>query len=272
MADKLGILAGGGVLPRMIVDACRETGREFFVIAFEGHAEPAVTANAPHAWIPLGAGGRIMEALRGQNVREVVMAGRIERPSLTGLRPDWRTLRFLMRIGRKGMGDDRMLRHVIEEFEAEGFRVVGVDSILHDVRPASGRLGRHAPDDSAQRDIERGVEVLRAISAVDVGQATVVQDGLVLGVEAIEGTDALLERCGALRRDGAGGVLVKIPKVGQEARIDLPTIGPETVRGAAAAGLRGIAVKAGGVIMLDQAELIRLSDESGLLMVAFYSE
>ena len=130
-------------------------------------------------------------------------------------------------------------------------------------------LGATSPDAVASRDIARGIEVLDAVSAADVGQAVVVQDGIVLGVEAAEGTDALLSRCGRLKREGPGGVLVKKRKTGQETRVDLPTIGPETIRGAAAAGLRGVAIEADGVLILDRDETVRLAEEAGLFVHVF---
>jgi DUF1009 family protein len=272
MTGKLAIVAGGGDLPRMLVDACRAAGREFVVIAFTGHADPAALRDVPHVWLRLGAVGRGLAILREEGVEDVVMAGAVRRPSLVSLRPDWRAVRFLMKLGRRGIGDDGLLRRIVREFEEEGFRVVGADEILTNLTSSPGTLGMVEPDAAAMHDIARGIEVLRIISGADVGQAVVVQDGIVLGVEAVEGTDALLSRCDGLRREGPGGVLVKMRKTGQETRVDLPTIGPETVRGAAAAGLRGIAVEAGGVLILDQAETIRLAGEAGLFVHVFGEE
>lgn len=269
MTGRLAIVAGGGDLPRMLVEACRAAGREVFVIALAGQAEAAVTDGVPHAWLRLGAAGRALEIVRRQNIAEIVMAGKVVRPSLVSLRPDWRAVRFLMKLGRRGVGDDGLLRAIVREIESEGIRVVGPDDILTDLKQNEGTLGAVAPDASALRDVSRGRDVVCALSAADVGQAVVVQDGIVLGVEAVEGTDALLSRCATLRREGPGGVLVKMRKSGQETRVDLPTIGPETVRGAAAAGLRGIAVEADGVLILDRDETVRLADAAGLFLHAF---
>lgn len=253
----------------MLIEACRASGREFFVIALTGQADPSIGDGVPHDWIRLGAAGRAVDILREQDVDEVVMAGRVVRPSLVSLRPDWRAARFLMKLGRKGLGDDGLLRGIVQEFEEGGIRVIGPDDILTDLKHREGTLGTAAPDASASQDIARGMEILLALSAADVGQAVVVQDGIVLGVEAVEGTDALLSRCAGLRREGPGGVLVKMCKSGQETRVDMPTIGPETVRGAAAAGLRGIAVEADGVLILDRDETVRVADAAGLFLHVF---
>jgi DUF1009 family protein len=268
MACKLGIIAGGGTLPRLLIDACRASGRDFHVFALEGQASGGTVDGVAHDWYRFGQAGAALKRARELDIRDVVLAGTVVRPSFSSLRPDWRTLSFLMRLGRAGIGDDGLLRRIVAAIEEEGFTVVGADSLLDGLKPAPGCLGRHRPDEDAEADIERGRAVLSAMSAVDVGQAVVVQQGMVLGVEAIEGTDALLDRCAALRRDGAGGVLVKMAKRNQERRIDLPTIGPETVRRAAAAGLRGIAVGANATIVVGRDEVVRLADEGGLFVIA----
>jgi UDP-2,3-diacylglucosamine hydrolase len=159
------------------------------------------------------------------------------------------------------------LTAVIREFEGEGFRVIGADHLLGSALATAGPLGRHLPDAQAEDDIALGFRVVRALGMLDIGQAAVVQQGLVLGVEAIEGTDALIARCAALRREGPGGVLVKAPKPGQERRADLPTIGRRTVEGAAAAGLRGIAVEAGASFVIDRAVVAAAADRAGLFVV-----
>lgn len=200
------------------------------------------------------------------------MAGPVRRPTLRELAPDWRTARFFARLGLKALGDDSLLKAVIAELEGEGFRVVGLHSILGDILAQEGVWGRHRPDDQATADIERGLRVGLALGAFDVGQSVVVQQGIVLGVEAIEGTDALLERCGTLGRGGPGGVLVKLAKPGQERRVDLPTIGPQTVRNCAAAGLRGIAVEAGSAIVVNRDAVITAADAAGMFVCGVRAE
>ena len=272
MADSrpgpLGIVAGSGALPRRLVESCRAAGREVFVLALEGEAEPATVDGVPHAWCRIGAAARGFELLHANAVTELVLAGAVRRPSLSALRPDWRAAKFFARVGYRALGDDGLLSAVIKELEGEGFRVVGVDDLLDaDAMLPAGRLGRLQPDARAEADIEHGLRLARAIGALDIGQAVVVQQGLVLGVEAIEGTDGLLRRCGALRRAGPGGVLVKTAKPGQEQRVDRPTIGVRTVILAAEAGLRGIAAEAGATLILDRAEVIRAANEAGLFVV-----
>lgn len=268
MPGKLGIIAGGGDLPGLVAAACRAQGRPFHILALSGHADPAVIgSDAPQDWIRIGEAGTGFERLRRAGVVEVMMIGPVRRPSLKELAPDLRTVRFFARVGLKALGDDGLLRAVAAELEGEGFKVVGVDEVLADCLAVPGAYGSLSPDDQAEADIVRAVEVARGLGALDVGQAVVVQQGIVLGVEAVEGTDALIRRCGPLARDGLGGVLVKMKKPGQDRRIDLPTVGPDTLAEAAAAGLRGVAVEAGGALVLGGKALGAEADRLGLFLV-----
>ncbi len=272
MAGKLAVLAGGGPLPEQVVGAARAAGREVFVLAFEGETDPAVVEGVPHQWVALGAVGRTLKALHAAAAEDVVMIGPVRRPSLATMKLDWRGLQVLTRLGLglgqgAGFGDDRLFKAIVGELEAEGFRVVGADEVIDELLAPAALLTRAEPDEVAARDIAQGVEVATRLGELDVGQAVVVQQGLVLGVEAVEGTDQLLARCAGLRRDGPGGVLVKLKKPKQERRADLPTIGPGTVRAAAAAGLAGIAVQAGHCLIIDRPRVVEAADRAGLFVI-----
>lgn len=267
MTSKLGILAGGGALPGRLVDLCRREKRACFVLAFEGHTDPASVAGAEHAWLRLGSAASGIEILRQAGVAELVMAGAVNRPSLADLKPDLGTARWLARIGIGSSGDDGLLRSIIRALEAEGFAVRGIDEVMTGLIAEAGTYGRIDPDEAAWVDIERGVAVAKALGAADVGQSVVVQQGLVLAVEALEGTDAMLSRAAELRRGGPGGVLVKVTKPQQDRRADLPSIGPCTVEGSARAGLKGIAIEARGVLIIDREAIIHAADAAGLFVV-----
>ena len=267
-ARTLGILAGGGPLPGRVAAAAAASGRAVFLVGFEGFAEAAVLAPFPHAMARLGAAGRILGLLRQHRCADLVLVGPVKRPSIFDLRPDAEGARVLARIGRAAFaGDDGLLAAVVRVLAEEGFTVIGAHEILTEAVGPAGQLGRVAPDAQAMTDIARGAAVARALGAVDVGQGCVVQQGIVLCVEAIEGTDAMLARAAGLARPGAGGVLVKLVKPGQDRRADLPTIGPGTVRAAVAAGLRGIAFEAGGTLLTDRAALTAAADAAGLFLL-----
>ncbi|MBK1659758.1 LpxI family protein [Paracraurococcus ruber] len=270
--NPLGLLAGGGDVPLRVAQAARAAGRPVAVVALAGWSDQD-WQDVPVLRERVGAAGSILGFLREHGCRQIVLTGRAQRPGFLSLRPDAVGARLLAKIGRAYFaGDDGLLRAVARVLEEEGFEILPAQSLLRDILPQAGLLTAAGPDEAARADIARAVAVVRALGAVDVGQGAVVQQGLVLGVEAIEGTDALLARCAGLRREGPGGVLVKLVKPGQDRRLDLPTLGPETVRGAVAAGLAGIAFEAGGTILVDRAATVAAAEAAGLFLLALRPE
>jgi DUF1009 family protein len=273
MPRKLGIIAGGGPLPAKVAAAARAAGRGVFIVGLEGFADPVILNPWPYEMRRLGAAARIIAALRENGCQDLVMIGPVRRPSLLDLRPDAEGAKLLARVGRAAFaGDDGLLAAVIRVLTEEGFRVIGMQEIMREAVAPAGVLTRTRPDAQAMTDVSRGVRVARVLGTADVGQGCVVQQGLVLAVEAIEGTDAMLARAGSLRRDGIGGVLVKLLKPGQDRRADLPTIGPQTVRNAAAAGLRGLAFEANATILADREVCLAAADAAGLFLLGLDPE
>ncbi len=239
-----------------------------FLAGLRGYVDEAALAPFPHRILRMGAAGDIMAVLRQAGCTDLVIVGPVHRPSLLDLRPDAVGIRILARIGRAAFGgDDGFLSAIVHVLGEEGFSVIGAHEILNEALAPAGVLGTLQPDAAARQDIARGVAVVRALGAADVGQGAVVQQGIVLAVEAIEGTDAMLARAAGLARPGPGGVLVKLVKPGQDRRTDLPAIGPATIAAAAAAGLRGLAFQAGGTLMTDRAACIAGADAAGLFLL-----
>jgi DUF1009 family protein len=281
-AEPLGLIAGAGVMPRRVADAAAKAGRPLFCVLVEGYARSEDFARFPHEVVPLGRIGRMLQLVRAARARDLVMVGRVTRPSLLSLRFDAEGMRLLAKVGTRAImgGDDALLKSVLRVLRDEGFRPLGAHEVMGDLLVPAGLMTARAPDEASRADIARGIAVARALGAADVGQCCVVQQGLVLGVEAIEGTDALLARCAGLSREGPGGVLVKLVKPEQEARADLPVIGPDTVRAAAAAGLAGIAIEAAfgtgkgggpghaGTLVVDRAATVATADAAGLFLLA----
>jgi DUF1009 family protein len=270
---KLGLIAGGGRLPVEIAEHCRRTARPLFVVRLKGLAAPELAA-FDGAEVGLAELGKCLKALRSAECAAVCLAGRVARPDFAKLAPDLRGLAALpgaIAAGRKG--DDALLRFLIGEFEKEGFVVEGADAVITDLTLPAGALGRVRPQGGDMDDVRQALQVARAVGELDIGQGAVVCDGLVLAVEAQEGTDAMLARLTALPAhlrgapDARRGVLAKAPKPIQDARVDMPTIGPGTVRGAAAAGLAGIVGEAGRLIVLDKARTVAVADELGVFIL-----
>lgn len=265
---KLGIVAGGGNLPQRLIDYCKLNGRDFFVLAIEGNADKTIcAADIPHQWIRIGQAGSGFKRFGKENVEEVVMIGTIRRPTIKELVPDMRTAAFFAKVGAKSLGDDGILRALIKEIEGEKMKVVGIQDVMPELLAKSGVLGKIKPKKQDKLDIKRGVEVAFALGQLDVGQAAIVQNGLVLGLEGIEGTDELIKRCKNYKRKGNGGVLVKLRKPQQDMRIDLPTIGTKTVINAKESGLAGIAIHAGNTLIVDEKEVIKLANKEGLFII-----
>ena len=265
---KLGIIAGGGVLPQMLIEHCQKEERDYFVIAIENNADKAIfTPKIPHQWIRIGQAGTGFKLFAEQGVEEVIMVGTIRRPTVSDLVPDIRTAAFFAKVGLKSLGDDGILRALVKEIESENMRVVGIHEVMPQLLVKSGFLSKHKPDKQALADIERGIEAALTIGKLDIGQSVVVQQGLVLGVEGIEGTDELIKRCGTYQRKGVGGVLVKLRKPQQDMRIDLPTIGTKTIENLHNAGLRGVAVHAGNALIVNEAEVLKLADKYGIFVL-----
>ncbi|MFT8419352.1 MAG: UDP-2,3-diacylglucosamine diphosphatase LpxI [Acetobacter sp.] len=265
----VGILAGGGPLPGMVAQAASAAGLSVFIIGFEGFAEPDVLAPWPHEYARLGAAGRMLSLLREHGCSDLVLIGPIRRPSLLSLYPDAEGARILARLGKALFaGDDGLLAALVRILGDEGFCVRGAHEFLSHSVAKPGILGRIAPDAQALVDIGHGVTVVQTLGRLDIGQGCVVQNGVVLAVEAMEGTDAMLARAGTYRQPGAGGVLVKLLKPGQEKRADMPTIGPLTLQNAHAAGLRGIAFEAGNTLLTDRAACVAEAERLGLFLIA----
>ena len=266
MPPELGVLAGGGALPGELVAAARRGGRETFVVAVEGITDAGATADTEHVWVAPGAFGRMIDALKKSGVEDVVLAGRAVRPDWSKLALDGRAIRMLPRLLAANGGDNALLSLAIRELESEGFRVVGVDSVASELTIGPGPAGRVRAGRAARADIARGAAVLAALGAHDVGQAAVVHDGAVLGIEAAEGTDALIERCARLRHADKGGVLVKCAKSHQDRRVDLPAIGPDTVSALARARMAGAALEAGAALILERSRTVAAADRARIFL------
>ncbi|MDP3856017.1 LpxI family protein [Phenylobacterium sp.] len=271
--QKLGLIAGGGTLPVEIAEHCQQAGRPFFIVRLKGFAGAEI-ARFPGADIGVAELGKCFKALKRAGCRAVTLVGNVDRPDFRNLAPDMRGLLALPAvIAAARKGDDALLRALMGEFEKEGFAVEGAHEVMGDLTLPAGPLGAVTPTEEQMIDVQQALHVAREIGRLDVGQGAVVCDGLVLAVEAQEGTDAMLGRVAHLSPavrgapDAPRGVLAKAPKPIQETRIDLPTIGLNTIRRAAEAGLAGIAGETGRLLVLDREAVIELADELGLFVI-----
>jgi DUF1009 family protein len=275
---KLGLVAGGGALPVALAGHCRATGRPYFVIRLRGFADDGLEGH-PGAEAGIAEVGRIVRLAREAGCESLCFAGAVRRPDFGNLKPDLRGLAALpgaIRAATKG--DDALLRFAVSELQKEGFAIEGAHEVMESLKLPEGPLGAVAPTSEAFADMQRAQEVAEAIGRLDIGQAVVVCAGVVLAVEAQEGTDAMLARVASLPTQIRGaferrrGVMAKIVKPTQEQRVDLPTLGPATVAGAAAAGLAGIVGVAGRTLVVDRPAVIRAADAAGLFVFGLAGE
>jgi len=265
---KLGIIAGSGELPKQVISACKKQGRDYFVIGFEGITAATTIKNTPHKLVHIGKVGATLKTLKSEGVKEVLMAGRVGRPPLSSLKTDFGALKLITEFRKlKSQGDDKIFTTIIKFIEKSGFKVIGADDVLKDLLISKETVGTKKPDRIALNDIEVGKKTALEIGKLDIGQAVIVQMGQILGVEGPEGTDNLVKRCKSLHSEGPGGVLVKMKKPGQDARVDLPSIGVSTIENAHKSGLRGIAVEAGGALVINRDKVKQKADELGLFVI-----
>jgi len=271
----LAIIAGGGPLPLSVAEAARGHGRDVFVIALDGFAD-ADFSGFSGTRARIGQLSAMLRAGRGAGCREVVLIGTVHRPKAwrrdVGLADIWT---LVTNLDLLWSGDAALLARIVRLFERNGYTVRGAHEVVPELVIPVGEHARARASPRDRRDIDIGVRAARGIGALDIGQCVAVSRGRVLAVEAAEGTDRMLERVAMLNRDAGGsreGVLVKWPQPIQDLRIDMPTIGPETVRRAAAAGLAGIAVAGTRVIGAEIGTMVELADESGMFLTALDPE
>lgn len=272
----LGVIAGNGGLPAELVASVRATGRPVVLVAIRGESDPALSELGAR-WVDWGQVGKLFGVLRREGVRDIVLIGGVaRRPDFKSIVSDFETLKRLPRILAAMIGgDDSVLTRVLRLVEDEGFHIIGAQDAAPGLLAGVGPLGRARPSERDEQDIRLCRSVITALGPFDVGQAAVAIDGRVVAIEAAEGTDAMLARVAetrAARRvsaKGTVGVLVKGPKPGQDLRVDLPTIGRRTIDAVKAAGLAGVAVEAGRVLIADRAATLAAADAAGLFIVGY---
>lgn len=273
MTGPIGLVAGLGQLPIQVAEGAVASGRGVYVARLKGFEEPAL-ASYPGSVVGLGELGKLIKTFKAEGCRDVVFAGNVSRPDFSAVKVDWRGAKLLPRVLKVAReGDDALLRLILSELEAEGFSILGADEVAAHLLAPEGLLTGPQPTPGNLDDIKYARRVAEEMGKLDIGQGCVVCDGLVLAVEAQEGTDAMLERCAQLPANLRGtpeaprGVLVKVPKPIQTRKIDLPTVGVATLEGLKRAGLAGVAVEAGGALLVDRQAIVSFGQAHGIFVI-----
>lgn len=261
--QKLGIIAGRGRLPALLLEQCDTQGITPFIIGLKGQTDPALLQGRDHILIRLGAAGDMVRGLKERGVTDMVMIGAVHRPSLLDLRPDWYAAKFLAGVSFSKLGDDGLLKAIRRELETkEGITIHGIQNFIPDIMMTEGLVGGPAPDAALQADIEIGIAASKALGRADKGQSVIVKDGVVIGEEGPRGTDALIQDKGC-----PGAILAKTCKPQQDRDMDLPTIGPNTVQACADKGMKGIALEAGAAFLVDRDDVKTLADRLRVFVI-----
>lgn len=265
--SKLGIIAGSGQLPHLLVATCQKQNITPYILAFDGHTDHELVEGLDHIWTHLGALQKNINWLKSNDVQDLVFCGGIKRPSIRQMKPDFRATKFFARHSLRALGDSDLLSAVKQEIAKDGFTMHGVHDFIDDILTGEGTLGTLSPSKVNESDIKHGMMIAQEIGRLDIGQAVVIQDGVVIGVEGVEGTDALIKRVKPLLKKSKNkGVLVKACKPQQDKDLDLPTIGIDTIQNISESGLAGVAVHANNSLILDPQAVTKCADRLGVFV------
>ncbi len=259
--DKIGIIAGGGSLPSHLISVCKEKNIEPFIVGFEGQTNADIMNENTHLWADFGSASNIVSFFKSNGVSNLVLIGGVKRPPFSEIKPDLKAIKILSKIGLRSLGDNDLLSALKSELELEGFSLHAMHDICDNLLITKGSIGSFAPKPEHDIDIKLGLKTSQAIGSMDIGQSVIVQAGMVIGVEAAEGTDALIKRCASLLQNGGGAILVKTCKPQQDKALDMPTIGVDTVVNAHKAGLCGIVAQADNVMIVDLKNVAKYADK-----------
>lgn len=266
---KLGIIAAKGDLSKTLINFAK-LKYDIFIVAIKNEADPSLVEQFNHIWISLGEIGKAVDAFNDNKIKDIVFVGSLKKPDIFNLKLDSLGKKLLAKIVKdKFFGDNELLSSLTKFLEELGLKVLGAHQLIKDLVVSEQLFTKTKPNDSDLNDIELAKKVVNELGKLDIGQAVIVQNGVVLGVEAIEGTDKLIQRCGEIKfSNDLSGVLLKFSKPNQELRMDLPTIGIQTIKNVHNAGFKGIVIEAGRTIFLDKQECITYANSQNMFIIS----
>ncbi|HLD77255.1 MAG TPA: UDP-2,3-diacylglucosamine diphosphatase LpxI [Rickettsiales bacterium] len=268
--QPIAIFAGRGFLPKMLIDDCQKNNRKFQLFLLESEEYEIDYSAFNPIKLPYGAVTKFLEILHEKQIQSLVFIGAVNKPNFSAIKVDKKGAILLTKIlASKILGDNAVLRTVINFFEKEGLKILRIDEILSDIVAKKSVLTKTQPNKGDIEDIEIAKKAIHIFSEFDVGQSVIVAQKQILAVEALEGTDEMIKRCSKLKVDyKQNAILVKIKKFRQSSKADLPTIGVETVNNCYQNGIKGIAIQAGATLIIHKDEVIELADKLGIFLIA----
>jgi len=255
-----------------LAKSLEKRGIAFHFLLIDNEASSELYQEYPFDILPIAKVGRFLKALKKANCSAVTLAGPVSRPNFKNLIPDLEGAKLIAKIGGAlSKGDDGLLSAITDYIEAKGFRIIGAHQLEENLTVSAGALGSIRPDSVQVQDIDKGVQICREIGRLDIGQAIVIREGYVLGVEAAEGTEKLLARCADFAWDKPAGLLIKLPKPNQNLQADMPTVGLDTLNQLKAANLSGLVIEADHTLILDKADFLSKALAENILIYAVES-
>ncbi len=258
---KLGIIAGRGDLPAHLISICKDKGITPYIVGFDKQTAPELMDKQVHYWANVGSVSKIINFFKSNDIKDLVLIGGIKRPSFKEIKPDLKAIQILSKISFKALGDSDLLNALKAELEHEGFILHAMHEFCDELLISEGDIGKYSPKPEDKVTIDLGLKISQEIGALDIGQSVIVQNGMVIGVEAVEGTDELIKRCAGLQQKGRGAILVKSCKPQQDKALDMPTFGVETIINAHKAGFCGIVAQANNVVIADLKNVAKHADK-----------
>lgn len=268
MLNKLGIIAGSGFLPSEIAKIYKKLGGDCYIVALENETDVTLLPENSYKIFKIGEAGAILSHFKDLQVKDIVIIGPINRPELKSIKVDVTGGLLLAKIlANKFLGDNKILSIITNFIEDRGFKVISPKDILSEIDSDRQNINTNRyPSDSDLLDIEIGKKIIETLSIFDIGQSVIIEDGYVLGIEAAEGTDELIKRCSKLRKKSSGGVLVKMMKWNQDKRLDIPTIGDDTINNLADNSYNGLAISTNQMIILNPDKVLAIANKRGIFI------
>lgn len=266
MADPIGLIAGKGSLPVLLIRSLKERGLDTVAITFDRETEEKILPEATHTHrIGVGQAGKVIKTLKKAGVKEIALAGKVDKRVLfENPKFDLKALSILGKLSL--MNDDSLMLGIVNELEKEGLCVASQVELFRDLMPGPGQLSKRAPDERERNDMEFGMKMAKGIAALDIGQTVIVRDNAIMAVEAIEGTDEAIERGGRLAKEGA--VVCKVSKPNQDPRFDVPAIGVGTIEKMAEVGATALAIEANETLVVDLEATVIKADQKSISIIA----
>jgi len=270
LTEKIAIIAGRGLLPKILIDDCQKRGQEFLLFLLDSEQYEIDYSNLNPIILPYGGISEILEIIKSSQIKNLVLVGAVNKPNFTTIKVDKKGALLLSKIlTKKILGDNSVLQTVIDFFEKEGLKILTIDQLLSDIVSKEGVLTKLAPNNDDLENIKIATNAIKTMSYLDIGQSVIMAQKQIIAVEALEGTDNLIKRCGELNTEfKKDAILVKLKKTGQTKKADLPVIGLDTIKNCHDSGIKGIAIESGATLIINKEQVIKAADELGLFIIS----